>query len=72
MFEFACSFDSQMGKTNADLEINHVRLCKEMVDLLDPNVVVNNLSTRFVKQQKLRHHTFGHPSRARQVRPGNI
>ena len=39
MFEFACSFDSQMGKTNADLDINHVRLCKEMVDLLDPSVV---------------------------------
>ena len=39
MFEFACSVDSQMGRTFADYDINHVRLCKEYVDLLDPDVV---------------------------------
>ena len=39
MFEFACSVDSQMGRTLADYDLNHVRLCKEYVDLLDPDVV---------------------------------
>ena len=36
VFEFACSLDSQMGNTNEELEINHVRLCKERINLCDP------------------------------------
>ena len=36
VFEFACSQDSQMGCTNEELEINHVRLCKEHINLCDP------------------------------------
>ena len=36
VFEFACSLDSQMGNTNEELEINHVRLCKERINLCAP------------------------------------
>ena len=35
-FEFACSPDSQMDQTNEELGINHVRLCKERINLCDP------------------------------------
>ena len=35
MFEFACSEDSQMGFTHQEYGINHVRLCKDRIDLGD-------------------------------------
>ena len=35
MFEFACSGDSQMGFTNEQYSINHVRLSKDRIDLGD-------------------------------------
>ena len=35
VFEFACSVDSQMGQTNEELEISHVRLCREHINLCD-------------------------------------
>ena len=35
MFEFACSSDSQMGFTNEEYSINHVRLSKDRIDLGD-------------------------------------
>ena len=35
MFEFACSEDSQMGFTHDEYSINHVRLCKDRIDLGD-------------------------------------
>ncbi len=37
VYEFACSQDSQMGQINEELEINHVRLCKEHINLCDPD-----------------------------------
>ena len=33
VFEFACSVDSRMGQTNEELEISHVRLCREIQPL---------------------------------------
>ena len=33
VFEFACSPDSQMGQTNEEFDISHVRLCKEHINL---------------------------------------
>ena len=35
MFEFACSEESQMGFTHQEYGINHVRLCKDRIDLGD-------------------------------------
>ena len=35
MFEFACSEDSQIGFTHQEYGINHVRLCKDRIDLGD-------------------------------------
>ena len=35
VFEFACSIDSQMGYTNEELGISHVRLCREHINLVD-------------------------------------
>ena len=35
MFEFACSEDSQMGFAHQEYGINHVRLCKDRIDLGD-------------------------------------
>ena len=35
MFEFACSDNSQMGFTHDEYSINHVRLCKDRIDLGD-------------------------------------
>ena len=35
MFEFVCSDNSQMGFTHDEYSINHVRLCKDRIDLGD-------------------------------------
>ena len=35
MFEFACSDNSQIGFTHDEYSINHVRLCKDRIDLGD-------------------------------------
>ena len=35
MFEFACSPNSKMGEVHLSHGINHVRLCREMLDLTD-------------------------------------
>ena len=35
MFEFACSEDPQMGFTDQEYGINHVKLCKDRIDLGD-------------------------------------
>ena len=35
MFEFACSDNSQMGFTHDEDSVNHVRLCKDRIDLGD-------------------------------------
>ena len=35
VFEFACAVDSQMGQTNEEMNINHIRLCREHINLCD-------------------------------------
>ena len=39
MYEFACSPESMMGYVNSLYDIPHVRLCKEMYDLEDPDTI---------------------------------
>ena len=39
MYEFACSPESMMGYVNGLYDIPHVRLCKEMYDLEDPDTI---------------------------------
>ena len=38
LFEFACSLNPQLGLTSEQRGINHVRLCKEHIDLGDENI----------------------------------
>ena len=35
VFEFACAVDSQMGQTNEEMNISHIRLCREHINLCD-------------------------------------
>ena len=37
LFEFACSVNSQLGLTSEQCDVNHVRLCREHIDLGDEN-----------------------------------
>ena len=39
MYEFACSPESMVGYVNSLYDIPHVRLCKEIYDLEDPDTI---------------------------------
>ena len=60
VFESACSQDSQMGQTNEELGINHVRLCKERINLCDPDCC-DQLDYQIRAAAESRHHIFGVP-----------
>jgi len=70
VFELACSVDSQMGQTNEELEISHVRLCQEHINLCDDNACACSI-IRSGLLLKAHHHTCGEPYLVLRAHPGS-
>ena len=67
MYEFACSPESMMGYVNGLYDIPHVRLCKEMYNLEDPDTI-----SQVVSQLKCALRICGVQSPAPQAHLGSV